>query len=1103
MVIVYGDRPRDVTTDSHDSRDVTTEPRGRDRVTDVDRRRDLARFVDDRRGRVPFALIGVLLLVTSSAYALGVAERGLVTEDRSVERAVERVDADTTTALKTAAREAAHDAAADPVTHPPTGSSDGDAAAGAVRPDSAFEDAFRIRLAIAAADALSAAESEVGDVSASASIPAVEGPADLKSARDRVTVESVADGTATRVTFTEVRTVATRDDRIVAERTENRTVVVAVPTLGAHERTEQFERRLNNGPVEGPGLGRQLTASLYPMTWARGYAQYAGAPIQNVLANRHVELSTNAGIVRTQRDVFGTADPSARGGVARATAETGVADLLAPTDLDEEDWAETVLDAPTTADDEGSSLPGMSTDSVPEETEHVDDETSIAVAHAADVGIVETRENLDRIARDAHRVEATVETSTRRIERGGRPSPPSPGSDWRRVDRRSSSSLSVNGEGTPSGVPSGTIRPDQSLSFGEATREVVVDRRATAEWEREVERVDEDGNVTVVTQRTTTRDRTTDRYRVHVSVTGRYAPTGPAPGQPTATFGAGGTNADPDLTDTPDAARTDLDVASAGGVDRIARRAVRNGDVSRTTTVIGERSDDLGDRLTADLVDVHEEVHGIETETRMGNVATGDADPYGELANEIRGKRTELAAPPGRYDGTTDRARVSARLVYLDAVIENLESASEDETDATDALFERVEGALGGPSVGDVIASREQARETEPHAVGADGPGGEVRFVPEGSPGYLPRTTVDGARVEAVDGTSTRPLATRNLNYVTVPYDDVSGGIVDRILGTEETVGPGVAGRALLTADSALSAAGGPDADPELQADRDVLAHRLDRSLSAVDRRLVDAAADRTDLSEGERRTAVESAASEYGSIGERAVAVGNGSYADRVASEMAARDDLSRSDELALAASLRVVTRSVAGRDAVRVPARFVDETTDRAREHLRERFEDAAEDGTERAVEEATDRWAPDPVRSVGAGLPVAPAPGYWVATVNAWHVEVRGEYPGFTLHADVGPPGETFEYARTVGDVTVDAGGTEVLLGETEPVRFETGTVVVVAVPAGPPGVGDVDGTRDETSDGWPCPGVPTGADARVGSTENGSETDSGPDECGFGS
>jgi len=70
-----------------------------------------------------------------------------VSEDRSVERAVDRVDADATAALRAAAREAAHDAATDPVTRVPSGPGAG---ADAVREESAFADAFRIRLAIAA-----------------------------------------------------------------------------------------------------------------------------------------------------------------------------------------------------------------------------------------------------------------------------------------------------------------------------------------------------------------------------------------------------------------------------------------------------------------------------------------------------------------------------------------------------------------------------------------------------------------------------------------------------------------------------------------------------------------------------------------------------------------------------------------------------------------------------------------------------------------------------------------------------------------------------------------------------------------------------------------
>ncbi len=1065
-------------------------PSDRDRAP-IGLRLRLPAFGGDERARIPFALIGVLLLVTSSAYAAGLADQGLVSEDRSAERAVDRVDADATAALRAAAREAAHDAARNPVTRAPSGTGP---AASAVREESAFADAFRIRLAIAGSDALTGIETAVGDTTATVSLPPVDEPGDLREARDRVRVESAANGTATRVTFEEVETTATRDGRTVVQQTEARTVVVAVPTLAAHERTERFETRLNRGPVEGAGLGRQITASLYPMTWARGYAQYAGAPVENVLGNRHVELSTNAGIVRTQRDVFGASDPDARGGVARAAARTGVTDLLEPAGVDEGSWTEAVLDAPAPTEGVTAETDERSGGPVGEEgdgerrafepgTDRTEEETTVPIGHAADVGAVRVHDDLDAITEGAYRVESSVETSTTQIRDGGRPTPEAPesapGAEWERVELSHAERISsVSGTDRPQRTPSGTVTPGERVSFGAAEREVSVRRVATAEWKREVVERGPNGTVVNATvHRATTRDAVTDRYRVRASVSGRHAPTDDAPDRPTATFGAGGAGDAADLRETPEAARSDLAVDTRAGVDRIARDAVRGGDVRRSVTVYGSRSDTEHDRIAADVAALAEDVRGVETTQSMENAAVGEAEPYADLADALRDRRGELVDAPRTYDGATDRARVAARVAYLDAVIDELETAAADRGTATDEFLDRVNDAFGGPSVGDAVASREAARDPGTHTLGDDGPGGAVTFAPEGSPGYLPRTAVDGATVEGVNGTTTRPLAARNVNYATVPYGEVSSGVVDRILGTEDTVRIGTAGRALLLADGALTAEG----DPDLRADRNALAGRVEQSLGAVDRELEATLADRTDLSRDDRERALDAAAAAYGSTGDRAVAVGDGSYPNRVASEAATAGSLSTAAEASLAAQLRVTARSAAGRDAVRVPTRFVDAPTSGARMVLRDRMEGAVEDGAAEVGERAAERWAPKPVRTVGAGMPIAPVPGYWVTTVNAWRVQVRGEYPRFALRADVGTPNEPFEYVREAGAVTVDVDGETVRIGETEPVRFDTETVVVIAVPAGPPGVGDVDGTRDERSGGWPCPGGTNGSAA----------------------
>ncbi|OYR79595.1 hypothetical protein DJ84_17565, partial [Halorubrum ezzemoulense] len=185
-----------------------------------------------------------------------------------------------------------------------------------------------------------------------------------------------------------------------------------------------------------------------------------------------------------------------------------------------------------------------------------------------------------------------------------------------------------------------------------------------------------------------------------------------------------------------------------GDVDRLARDAVEGGDETRSTVVYGDRSDADVDRIARDVSSLSERVREIETEASMADTAAGKSTPYRDLAATVRDRRDALSDAPPRYDGAVDRGRVAARVAYLDAVIAELESASEDREAATEGVLGRVNDAFGGPPVGEVIASREAARDPGTYSVGDEGPGGAVTFAPEGSPGYLPRTAVDGERVE-------------------------------------------------------------------------------------------------------------------------------------------------------------------------------------------------------------------------------------------------------------------------------------------------------------------------------------------------------------------
>jgi hypothetical protein len=107
--------------------------------------------------------------------------------------------------------------------------------------------------------------------------------------------------------------------------------------------------------------------------------------------------------------------------------------------------------------------------------------------------------------------------------------------------------------------------------------------------------------------------------------------------------------------------------------------------------------------------------------------------------------------------------------------------------------------------------------------------------------------------------------------------------------------------------------------------------------------------------------------------------------------------------------------------------------------------------------------------------------------VATLNAWHVAVRGEYGRVVLRSRRGrPPEGTLSYVRDGRGVRldVDGDGETEHLGRSARVSFDVSTTVVVVVPPGSRGVGDTNGDADERSPGWTERG-PTGgpSDRRV--------------------
>lgn len=1012
------------------------------------------------RAHVPFALIGVLLVLSSVAVVASLqtgSSAGPV-----VDREMEQLTAETQTALREASMTAARNAGMEPVTEPA-----GTGVGAAIRENRSFEDALRIRLYVRARESLERLSTTQTELQVGASLPGAETTEELRQARNGIIVERAGEnGTKLRVTVEDVSLRVTRDGRTVASKVVSPTIVVNSPVLAVHDRVEEYEHRLDAGAFE-PGLGHRLNTRLYAIAWARGYAQYAGTPIRNVVANRHVSLVTNGAILDIQREAFGHSDPIGRATFRRAVVETGVSDLLSGVD-------HRVTDPITDARDHGEfkRTPTESLDRLQPDpaSPSPEDNVTVGINETADEAFLAAVERLNGTIAETYSEDVRLDASITRLGSERVRSGDRPGAGYGLTDQWTRTT--ARAVGTSDVEPPPVTGHWHRHGFHGRT----VEKRTTRirRWS--------DGQNT-----TTTRTTRVVTYEVGLSLLGRHT-RGLAPARPIETVHEpGGPFDGPNLADIPERARERL-IQGRGGPDKLAERAVLGRLDTDIEPVYGAYPPALFAWVYADLAEMRESTAGITTTNQGGELATLEANVAAQLEAKLEARRSGMIDTPGQYTNVSHRALVAARIAYLEGLSEELaDRAGEHDRNRAllaDHLPDRAENWFDRLEAGTT-----QQPRTEPAPTGLG-----IRMRIDATPPYMPTEAVGNDTVPAVaEGHEEYPLVVRNVNLVAAPYDGVSEWLVSLLFGPERT-SLHTAGSTLRATELAVNREGSTTVTTAQAGHGHGAgehASGLDRSRHALGQS-VTANADVLETTATEtlagfdigtvktRETLVASALSEWETPADRAIALTNGSAANAIHVAAVRRwgDSLTDTEADRLGVELDVRLRE-AQRETTRPRAGLVSAADDDLHEFLRRQTADRLSDGLETAANETGKRVTGRALSQLPRGLPVAPYPGFWYATVNYWHVQVRGEHTRFTVRVPSGSPdvpGGELVYVRDGAPVRVDVtgDGSPELLGTAERITFESGADVAVAVPAGPRGVGDVDGNRDEQSPGWPEPG-----------------------------
>lgn len=999
------------------------------------------------RGRVPFALVGVLLVVTSALYA-GAIGSSRDPSEPAVDVAVERTTADARAAFRAAVAEAGVAAASDPILTP-ANNSWGEV----IGDDEPFRDALEIRVYLTARERFESLGRSHRGAEATASLEATPTPEALERAKERVRVEQVGpDGEKLRAVLSNVTVAVTRSGRVVGRENVSLSVVVSTPVLAVHDRVQAFQERLNAG-LRDPGFGQRLSARLYAVAWARGYAQYGGAPIANVVANRHVELMTNGALLDVQRATFGQSDPDGRRALGAATATVGLQDGLAahgPSDPETAGFLDEQLRSarePT----ERAGVPRLA--DAESEAPSADDAVDVEVGLSADYAFrgLSRLDGLERTIQSVYGASARPVAATRTIS-GGEPEGRTNGTAFRRANRTTTRVVDVSraNDGPDVRTPAGHHR------LGTYRRTV------TLRHQRQTVRA-ADGAVD------TGYETATERKRVTVAVVGRHADSEYAPDNPIRpVHERGGPFDGPNLENVTERAEATV-LDRSGGVDGLASRAARGTLDAEPVAIDAEWPDAVRQWIAEDLTALHDRVRNVSVSVPRAELGTYEAEPARRLAERLRANRSALVDAPSVYDGVASKARAAARGQFLDRVVGSLRERARGQTDRE----ESVKSGLESNGVASLSLVRQSYDASRANATD-DASTGDLALHVDGAPPYLTTSGIEHDDVTAVEpGTTVHPMVAENVNYATIPYADVTDSILGEILPSEagNETQLETAATQLRAVDRAIEQTG----DESLERSRAKLRRTIRLRLTAIETDLRTAlGGQRIGDSRRQRRRIVSDGLSQWNDLDGKALAMSNASVVDAIvaAAEDRASDDVANEtarDRLRIALRVQIYDSLRSSETTVSGP--LVESASARVESAVGERLREGIDGASRRRYGKTVSR--------LPSGFPITPVPGYWVATGSVWSVTVRGRYERFAVETPRRTPAAgdaSLSYVRDGSDVglDVDGDGRRERLGSARRVSFSARTAVVVVVPAGGSGVGDVDGTASEQSAGWPRPG-----------------------------